>query len=113
ELDDARIFVRSEARADVLLQYRLERVAGREAWLEDDDRFHHLGADGIGLAHHRRQRDGGVAGETGFDLPRPDAVPAARDQIVVAPDEAEVPGFGAHPEIAADQPVAQELGAGC
>ena len=47
--------------------------------------------------------------QAGFDLARPDAVAAARDQVVVAPDEAEVAGFVAGAQIAAHQPVAAEL----
>src|SRR5438874_9706729 len=52
-----------------------------------------------------------MAGEAGLDLARADAVAAAGDQVVVPSDEAEVSGFVAQAEVAADQPVAAELGA--
>src|SRR5439155_1332374 len=73
ELDDARVFVRGESRADVLLQLGFQRLSRREAFLQDDHCLHRFGADGVGLAHDSGQRDGGVAREAGLDLAGADA----------------------------------------
>src|SRR5882672_9855459 len=109
ELHDARILVGGEPRAHVFLEVGLERFATAEAGPQNDHRLHHLGPDGIGLAHYGGQRDRGMAREAGLDLSRADPVAPARDQIVVAADEAEVPLVVPDAQIAADQPVAAEL----
>src|SRR2546428_9357283 len=109
ELDDARVLVRGESRANVFLEVGFQRLSCREAFPEDDHRLHDFRADGVRLSHHRDQRDGWMVRKAGLDLAGADAVATAGDQIVVAADEAEVARLVADAEVAADQPVAAEL----
>ena len=90
ERDGARILVRSEALAHERLQLPGELVARDRPRGRHDVRLHDLAALRVGCADHGRQRDRGMADEALLDLARPDAVPGARDHVVVPAHEAEV-----------------------
>src|SRR5690606_4354756 len=109
ELDGARVFVRCKARLHEVLDLARQPVRGLVARPQHDERLHDLGADGIGHADGGRERDRLVLHEAVLDLARADPVAAARDDVVRAPEEPEMPVFALAPEIAGEKILAGEL----
>ena len=64
-------------------QTRIRLNPGRDHDIGLDD----FGAHGIGFAHNRGQRHGGMAGQAILDLARSDPVTGRRDHIVVAAEK--------------------------
>src|SRR4051812_47764441 len=63
--------------------------ARRRPGLHDHDRLDDLGAQGTGHAAPRRHRDRGMLDQTILDPAGANAITAAGDDVVVAPDEPE------------------------
>src|SRR5690242_19981122 len=74
ELDDARVLVRRRLALDVVLELRGQRLGGRDAVAQDDDRSHDAAALLVRRGDDRRLRHRGVGDEGGLDLERADAV---------------------------------------
>src|SRR5439155_21783310 len=104
-----RILVRRQTRAHVGLELARQRGRAGDAVTELDERLDHLAAHRIGRADGGGQRDRRVALQAVLDLARADAVAAARDHVVLAPDEPEVAVAVLARQVAGERPVADEL----
>src|SRR5438552_5453248 len=104
-----RVLVGRKARAHPGLE--VTRQLGRPAapGVQLDECLDHLTPDWIWRADRRRQRDRRVALQAILDLARADAIAAARDDVVLAPDEPEVAVRVLPGEITGERPVADEL----
>src|SRR3954454_10249447 len=89
ELDEPGVLVRREPRTDEGLQLALDLVGRVDTFGGDDVRLDDLAAKVVGNADDGGHRHGRVPGDAVLDLSWPDAVAAARDDVVGASDEAE------------------------
>ena len=72
----------------MLLDFTHERVARREPFVQDDKRLDDFGARCIGHPDDSGHAHGRMAQQAIFDRSGPDAIAGARDDIVVAADDA-------------------------
>src|SRR4051794_2876618 len=90
EVDDARVLVRRGLALDVVLELGGQRLGGRDAVAQHDDRAHDAAALLVGRGDDRRLRHRGVGNQRGLDLERADAVAGGDDHVVEAALEVEV-----------------------
>ncbi len=101
--------MRCQPRAHMLLDRADQRRVAVVSRLEDDECLHRLGTHGIGNAHRRRHRHGGMTEQAILDLGRTDPVARRGDYVVGAAQIPEIPVLVLATGVAGEQPVAGEL----
>src|SRR5258708_295186 len=109
EHDVAGRLVPGEALADKGANLTGKGRTWRHAWARHDKRADDLTAHRIGHADHGRHQHGFVLHQAILDVGWPDAVAAARDQIVLAALVPDVAGVILERDIAGEAPVAGEF----
>jgi hypothetical protein len=108
ERDLARRDGGAEPAASVGDELAAQRVAGRNAGGEEDERLDHGAGDRIGNADHARLRHGRVLEQHALDLERPDQMAGGLDDVVTAADEPEVAVRVTPHQVAAQVPAVGE-----